>query len=59
VYHSTTSTATIKTGNNWKFRLTQLKIFTATSKFTANIQKHELNKTKRKLQRFTKWNTSF
>jgi len=32
---------TSKTGNNWTFRLTQLKVFTATSKFTAKAQKHE------------------
>jgi len=44
---------TIKTGNNWKFHLTELKVFTATSKFTAKGQKHELNKTQHKLQRFT------
>jgi len=51
--HGTTPTATIKTGNNWEYRLTQLKVFTATSKFTAIVQKHELNKTQRKLQKFT------
>jgi len=52
-------TTTIKTGNNWKYRLTQLKVFTATSKFFAKVQKHELNKTQRQLQTFTQWNTSF
>jgi len=43
VYHN----ITIKTGDKWKFRLTQLKVFTATSKFTAKVQKHEPNKTQR------------
>jgi len=33
--------------------------FTATSKFSAKVHKHELSITQRKLQRFTQRNTSF